>query len=369
MEHTPPLWFVRQKESKGGGLEVRGGTEWVSATSLSRECTTSTSRRSRNYPPCSGRILSPKRILDGISLHLNTPIADDSDLLVFDEIQNAPKALTSLKYFSEEMADLALCSAGSLLGLHLNETSFLAGKVEFMPMHPMTFEEFLRAIGDESYARILETYDFAGPLPDLVHSHLWDALKAYFIVGGLPEVVATYAGLRDRPFEAFEAVRKKQRDLITAYLADVAKHSGKINSMHIERVWRSVPAQLAREQDGSAAKFRFNEVGMGLRGYARMAGAIDWLKTAGLIHKLPIANKAWVPVEFLLDCDGKIIPLEVKSGWVTQAKSLKVFVEKYGPATHVTLGAGNFSKRADGGFRVPLYLAGRVRSLARGDNP
>ena len=379
--------------------------------------------------------LKPKRILDGISLHLHAPIDPNTDLLVFDEIQNAPKALTALKYFSEEIPGLALCCAGSLLGLHLNESSFPAGKVEFLDVHPMTFGEFLRAIGEESYARILEYYDFAEPLPELVHAHLWDALNAYFIVGGLPEAVATYAELRERPFEAFAAVRKKQRDLITAYLADVAKHSGKINSMHIERVWRSVPAQLAREQDGSSAKFRFNEVGLGLRGYARLAGAIDWLKTAGLIRKLPIANKAWIPlpayteesvfklypfdvgllgalggippkalhdfsfgsykgyvaenfvlqelsalddmtlaawkentaeVEFLVDLDGKLIPVEVKSGWVTQAKSLKVFVEKYGPAAYVTLGAGNFSKRAGGGFRVPLYMAGRIRDLARG---
>lgn len=377
--------------------------------------------------------LKPHRLIQELSFHLNSSINVGEDLLVFDEIQSAPQALTSLKYFAEELPRLSLCAAGSLLGLQLAERSFPVGKVDFLDLHPLAFEEFLSGIGDHKSVRFLESYDFQKPLPALVHEHLWGMLKIYFAVGGLPEVVSTYAALKDDPFQAMEAVRKKQQDLINAYLADVAKHSGKINSMHIERVWRNVPAQLAKPMDGTAPKFGFQGVVPGVNGYARLAGAIDWLRTAGLILKFPIANKAWLPlmaytqenlfklyafdigllgaiggltpkvlldfsfgsfkgyvaenfvlqemtttgkgnrvawrentaeVEFLWEIQGTIMPIEVKSGWITQAKSLKVFAEKYHPELQVTLSAKNFSvDRAKGKFHIPLYLAARLPQL------
>ncbi len=379
------------------------------------------------------RDLKPERLLQEISFHLDTPIHPNRDLLIFDEIQSASRAVTSLKYFAEEKPELSICGAGSLLGLHLADSAFPVGKVEFLALHPLSFEEFLLGIGDEKSIRFLEGYEFDAPIPEMIHDHLWDMLKVYFVVGGLPEAVVAYAELRANLFAAFEAVRKKQQDLVTAYLADIAKHSGKTNSMHIERVMRSVPEQLAKSQDGSSAKFGFKGVVPGVQGYARLAGAIDWLKTAGLIFKLPIVNKAWMPlsayaeesvfklylidvgllgamgglspkvlldfsfgsfkgyvaenfvlqemaavgkgnvvswrentaeVEFLYELDGAILPVEVKSGWVTQAKSLKVFAEKYLPPHRVVLSAKNFShNKAKGIFQIPLYLASRLPTL------
>jgi uncharacterized protein len=377
--------------------------------------------------------LKPSRILAELGFHLGITINPSRDLLIFDEIQAAPKALTSLKYFAEELPELSVCGAGSLLGLHLGAESFPVGKVEFLPVHPMTFEEFLRGTGEEQAAGFLEEYDFGSPVPELIHVRLWDLLKTYFAVGGMPEPVLAYNALKDDPFSALEAVRKSQQDLITAYGADVAKHSGKVNSMHIERVWRNVPAQLARSQEGSSSKFKFQDVVPGVRGYARLAGAIDWLQSAGLVLKVPLVNKAWLPlrahvaenafklympdtgllgalgglspkilldysfgsykgyvaenfalqemtaahagdvvcwrentaeVEFLLESNGALLPVEVKSGGVTKAQSLRVFADKYHPPVRVILCAGNYSRDpARGVARVPLYLASRIPRL------
>ncbi len=377
--------------------------------------------------------LQPERILREIGFHLNRTINPERDFLIFDEIQEIPKAITSCKYFVENLPGLSLAGAGSLLGLHLAESNFPVGKVEFLDMHPMSFSEFLLGIGDDKSYRFLEEFDFKDHLPEVVHRHLWEMLKTYFIVGGLPEAVSTYAKLQKDTLKAYEEVRKKQRDLTIAYLADVAKHAGKVNSMHIERVWSNVPAQLARTLDGSAPKFRFKGVVPGIQGYARLAGAIDWLKAAGLIFKIPIVNKAWHPltayaeerafklylfdvgllgslaglspkvlrdfsfgsykgyiaenfalqemivsgsgnpvawrentaeVEFLLERDGIVLPIEIKSGWATKSKSLRVFAGKYQPPRRVTLSAKNLSiDKSSGIFQVPLYLAGYLSRL------
>ena len=158
------------------------------------------------------------------------------------------------------MPELALCGAGSLLGVQLSDASFPVGKVDFLNLFPMSFEEFLLGIEDvKSYDFLLE-YKPVEPIPEIIHSHLWRQLLKYFVVGGLPEVVKTYRENKDDLFNAFQLVRKVQNNLILAYMADMAKHSGKQNSMHIERLWRNVPAQLARSQDGSAPKFKFKGV-------------------------------------------------------------------------------------------------------------
>jgi predicted AAA+ superfamily ATPase len=377
------------------------------------------------------RDLNPLRIIQEIRFVLNSPpLNPEKDLLIFDEIQQAPRALTALKYFAEEHPEFSVCCAGSLLGVHLGEDNFPVGKVDFLDLHPFSFEEFLRGIGDERSLPFLMNPPWDAPLPGVVHEHLWNMLKAYLVVGGLPEAVATFASLKDDPPTAFEAVRKKQGELLTAYLADVAKHSGKENSMHIERVWQNVPTQLARALDGSSSKFRFRGVVPGISGYSRLAGAIDWLKTAGLVHKIPIVNSARLPlsafadenvfklypfdigllgalgglspkaildfnfgtykgyvaenfvlqelitagrkdvvcwrentaeVEFVLETDGAVFPIEVKSGWITQAKSLKVFAEKYQPPFRTIISARNLSVDEPHRFvHLPLYLASRL---------
>jgi predicted AAA+ superfamily ATPase len=297
----------------------------------------------------------------------------------------------------------------------------------------MTFAEFLGGIGENRSEKFLADFDFSEPIPGPMHDRFWELFKHYLIVGGLPKAILAYAENKADLFQGFTEARNRQHELYLAYLADMAKHAGKANSMHIERVFQAVPAQMARTLDASAPKFTFKDVVKGIRGYVRLIGPIDWLKAAGLIHKVPIVNKAWVPmqaftdesvfklysfdvgmlgsmgglapktildydfgsykgymaenfalqelvslneglpfswkegtaeVEFLFDMDGKIVPLEIKSGWVTQAKSLKVFTGKYRPEKRVTLSAKNFSRNREmGTYQVPLYLAGRLREM------
>lgn len=375
--------------------------------------------------------LSPQRIIQELSFHLNKPINIDSDLVIFDEIQNIPRSLTSLKYFCEEMPGLALCAAESLLGVHLGEASFPVGKVEFLDMFPMSFLEFLEGIGDTGSMEFIKACKASDKIPEIIHSRLWEQLKKYFVIGGLPEVVKVYADVGDDLFLAMEKVRKKQEDLIATYHADMAKHCGKQNAMHIERLWKNVPAQLARDQNGSASKFIFKGVIPEVNRFSRLSGVIDWLDAAGLIIKTHIVNNGEIPfsahvvencfklyvfdvgilgalsglpaktildydygsykgyfaenyaaqefrcsgvrdlfcwkertseVEFLRELDGKIIPVEIKSGWVTKSKSLKIFAEKYKPARRAIFSAKPLSIDLNKGLcRYPLYMIGRFQ--------
>ncbi len=373
--------------------------------------------------------LNPSRILNEIAFALNRPVTANEDLLILDEIQECPPALTSLKYFQEERPQLHLCAAGSLLGVHLGESSFPVGKVEFLHMYPMSFEEFLQGIGEEQLFHLLRDRQPKDPIPEIAHERLWDLLKKYFVIGGLPAVVQTYREKKEDLFEAVRSVREKQEDLIIAYIADMAKHAGKENAMHLERLWRGVPAQLARQQDGSASKFRFKGILPSVKGYSRLASVIDWLEAAGLTLKVKIANSGFLPfpahtqenffklylfdvgilgalsqlppktlldyhygsyqgyfaenfvaeefataggaplygwrektaeIEFLREDDGRVVPVEIKSGWVTRSKSLKVFAEKYQPPYRVVMSAKNlhFDPRHKA-LQIPLYLASR----------
>ncbi len=371
--------------------------------------------------------LVPQRILNELSFHQDRPIHVGKDLVVFDEIQECPQALTSLKYFQEDCPELHLCGAGSLLGLHLSPSSFPVGKVTFETLYPLSFEEFLMALGDKSLP-ILEKLTSKDTIPEIVHEHLWEQLKRYFIVGGLPEAVATYCENQDHLFEAFSLVRKKQDDLVNSYYADIAKHAGKVNAMHIDRVFRSVPAQLSHVQDGTVARFKFKGVVPGITHYDRLAGAIDWLEATGLVIKVPIVNTGYLPfkgyskenffklllfdvgilgnmsgispktlldadygsykgyfaenfvaqelisagnpslftwqeqqaeIEFLMEIEGKAIPIEVKSGLSTKAKSLKLFAEKYNPPYQAIFSGCPLQARPSEKLRYyPLYLTG-----------
>jgi len=371
--------------------------------------------------------LDPKRILQALSFHLQKPIDYQKDLIIFDEIQACPNALTSLKYFCEDLPGSHICCAGSLLGIYLGPVSFPVGKVEYVHLYPMTFIEFLMALGDDLLVELLTHFTVTSEIPSLAHDRLWERLKHYFIVGGLPEPVALYCDHKEDLFTGFQRVRQKQRDLIEDYFGDMAKHSGKINSMHINRIWHSIPEQLGRSQDGSAKKFKFKNVIPGIDRFDKLAGAIDWLESAELIIKVNIVNHAGLPlksyssdnafklfmfdigilgaltdlnpttildyeygsykgffaenyvaqafqsagvdqffswtektaeVEFLRQLDGHIIPIEVKSGWVTQAKSLQVFTAKYLPPYRVIFSAKPLAINLKSKLHYyPLYLA------------
>lgn len=373
--------------------------------------------------------LNPNRILNELRFHLNRDLDIPTDLLIFDEIQSSPRALTSLKYFSEELPQLAICCAGSLLGLQLGAGSFPVGKVDFLEMYPMSFDEFLLGTGEKRAYEFLENCTLETEIPEIVHSRLWELFKIYLVTGGLPGVVNVFNEHKKDLYQAMQAVRNKQNNLILGYEADMAKHCGKQNSMHISRLWRNIPTQLAREQDGSSSKFKFKDVIPGIRGYSQLEGIIDWLHTAGLIIKTYIVKKPRLPltafsaenqfklfffdtgilgaisklppktildyqfgtykgylaenfaaqqfldagadglfswkevtseVAFLREIEGKLIPIEIKSGWVTQAKSLNIFAQKYAPDYRVIMSAKRLSIDYNRNVhRYPLYLASR----------
>ena len=372
--------------------------------------------------------LKPDRILDELQFYLDQIINRRQDMVIFDEIQRCPRALTSLKYFSEDMPELALCAAGSLLGVTLHEDSFPVGKVQFLDMHPLSFDEFLDGVGKERLAELIRKHDLTKPLPETAHEQLWGMWKHYLVVGGLPEAVNSYRERQDNLYEAVQMTRKTQRDLLDAYLADIAKHCGKTNALHIERLWRNVPAQLAKTQNGSAGKFKLRDGIPGIRGYERLSTPLDWLERANLLIRVPIVDTVGIPlfgyvkenrfklyffdvgllgaisgiapatflnydfgsyqgyvaenfvaqelraagvktlycwqgrtaeVEFLLEEEGEIMPVEVKSGWVTQSKSLKVYAERYHPPKAYILSANNINQRNISRY-LPLYTAGRL---------
>ncbi len=240
--------------------------------------------------------LDPNRILTDLQFLFDKPIDHQNDLIIFDEIQACPAALTSVKYFSEKMPHVALCCAGSLLGLHLNEGSFPVGKVDLLHMWPMCFAEFLMAINDEKSLEVLHQAFKNFSISTIAHHHLWEQFKHYLIVGGLPEVVSTYCENKNDIFNAFSQVRIKQNELITGYYADFAKHAGKVNAMHIDRIWRAIPSQLARHTDGTASRFQFKGVVPGIDRYQRLASAIDWLKAAELLIKVHILDHVELPL-------------------------------------------------------------------------
>ena len=368
----------------------------------------------------------PKRILNDLSFLLNTSIDIHNDLVIFDEIQACPPALTSLKYFFEQLPELALCCAGSLLGLHLGESAFPVGKVDFLYMRPMCYVEFLQAINDQKSVDFLNSCTKNSTISDIVHQHLWQQFKIYLVTGGLPEVVQTYVDNQHNLYTALTLVRQKQNELIYGYYADIAKHSGKINAMHIDRVWRAIPSQLAQSHDGSASKFQFKGIIPGIDRYQRLSGVIDWLLAAELIIKIPIVEHVELPlmaytldsrfklylfdvgilgalsdlspkaildynygtykgyfaenfvatefvakriinltswqqsraeIEFLYCLDDKVIPIEVKSGWVTRSQSLKTYVNKYQPDFRATFSARSLRVDPENQYHnYPVYM-------------
>jgi predicted AAA+ superfamily ATPase len=370
--------------------------------------------------------LSPAGIIESLEFFLDTNINIQTDLLIFDEIQDCPRALTSIKYFCEKMPELALCCAGSLLGVVHAEESFPVGKVTFLDLYPLSFTEFLGAVGEERMLAYVQSVHLETKIPKLIHESLLDLLKEYLIVGGLPEVVDVYRHNRAGRREAFEQVRVRQRDLLNAYAQDFAKYAGSLRSDRIYAVFSSIPAQLAKENK----KFATSKVISGGR-YSTLQSAIDWLEGAGLVIKVPIANAGELPfsaftqenrfklyffdtgllgalaqlspsalyketnlfatfkgafcenfvaqeltqataktlyswmsntaeIEFMLEVDGKVLPIEVKSGLSGKLKSLNIFAQKYGSTYRTRFSSRNLEINTEAAMHsYPLYLSGR----------
>ena len=210
---------------------------------------------------------------------------DENTLILFDEIQAAPRALTSLKYFYEKAPQYPVIAAGSLLGLSVHEgVSFPVGKVDFLEILPMNFHEFLEATDNTNYVELLNSGDY-GTI-DVFSDKLIDLLKLYYVVGGMPEAVQSFANDRD-----LSAVRRIQKNILNSYDSDFSKHVPNSEVPRIRMVWNSIPAQLSKENK----KFIYGMLKEGARAKT-FEVALEWLKDSGLISKVHRVKKPALPL-------------------------------------------------------------------------
>lgn len=239
-----------------------------------------------------------KRILESIELRFNTTIDDDT-LLIFDEIQSARRGITSLKYFQEKAPHIHLMAADSLLGLSSTE-SIPVGKVDYVDIYPMTFAEFLMALGKHREAKLLAEGNQS--MLAVVRDQLIYDLRCYYYVGGMPEAVSCFVENRN-----FEEVRRIQRDILTSYDSNFAKHAPADVVARIRMVWNSLPSQLAHENK----KFIYGAVKKGSRA-KDFELALQWLVDAGLVLKVPRVKAAQVPLAAFEDISAfKLFMLDV----------------------------------------------------------
>ena len=356
-----------------------------------------------------------KRILSAIKIEYGKSFQAENTLIIFDEIQEAPKALASLKYFYENAPQYSIIAAGSLLGVALHQgTSFPVGKVDFLKLAPMNFGEFLLAVGENGLYETLKSQDY-----ELINAYAGkyvDLLKKYYYVGGMPEVVQTYIDSDD-----FYEVREIQKNLLQYYEEDFSKHAPKEVVPRIMMVWNSIPSQLAKEN----RKFMYGALREGARA-KDFELAIQWLEDAGLILRSYRVSKPDIPliaymemnsfkmflfdvglltaktglsarllldgsrifeefkgalteqyvaqelhaagyplyyfaterstgeIDFILQGDLECIPIEVKAEQNLRAKSLKAFCDKYQPDMAIRSSMANY-RQEDWLINVPLY--------------
>ena len=238
----------------------------------------------------------PKEIITLLQFHLNTQIDIAHDLLIFDEIQECPEAISSLKYFQQDLPSLDVIAAGSHVGLVSSKESFPVGKINVLHMYPLNFGEFVQAIDEPAY-EYLASHPFTSPIPTIVHERLLKLFQLYSVVGGLPEAVGAFKDYcQQDQRKGILAARSIQHDLITGYRADFAKHSSSVHAMHINSVFDAVPAQLSQAYDDEVKKFKFKEVIPGKRGLSELSGPLTWLTTTKLCIKSLISSRALHPL-------------------------------------------------------------------------
>ena len=365
-----------------------------------------------------------RRILFELSLFAGKTIQPGNTLLIFDEIQECGRAITSLKYFYENAPEYHIVCAGSLLGVALqHQLSFPVGKVEFLTLYPMSFAEYLDALGEEPAAGYLRNYQKGEALPQILADKLEVLLREYYFVGGMPAAVGEWCSTHD-----IEKVEKIQQDIINSYELDFAKHAPIQDYPKLLAIWRSIPEQLAKEN----AKFIFSHVKAGWRG-KDLENALEWLLGAGLACKVCRIEKPFFPlssyaddtafklylsdvgllhrlsklppeiilnatpqyaefkgamtenyvltellksgieaayywtsgneaeVDFVIQCGGHIVPIEVKSEKNVKARSLAEYRKKYAPEYAVkTSMKSEFS--GEEVRNIPLY---RIASLKK----
>lgn len=362
------------------------------------------------------------RLITGLELYAGHRLDPDKTLLIFDEVQEAPRALNSLKYFNEEAPQYHILCAGSLLGVALHQgTSFPVGKVEFLDLHPLSYLEFLQAMGKEGHGQLLEQGDFS--LAAAFRQEYVDFLKYYYYVGGMPEAVQAFALRRD-----FNEVREIQQRILEAYAQDFSKHAPYETVPRIRMLWDSIPAQLTRENK----KFLYGVVKEGARAKDYEL-ALLWLSDCGLVHKvhrvtapgLPLkayeapkafklflvdvgllscmtglrqgvllegstlfrefkgalteqyvlqqlkavglrpyywtAPRGTAEVDFLLDSGAGVVPLEVKAEANLQAKSLRVFRDKFQPWRSIRCAMTDY-KQEDWLVNLPLWALPAIQT-------
>jgi len=368
--------------------------------------------------------LKPLQILEDIGLYLGIKIESKNSLIFFDEIQEAPNAITALKYFYEKNPEFHIIAAGSLLGVSVGKDhSFPVGKVNFLSMYPLNFVEFLEAAGEKALADLI-LHGALRKLPEAIHEKLNNYFKKYLFLGGMPEVLADYFQNKD-----ISSARNIQNELIKAYERDFSKYTDKNQAIKTMEVWNSIPSQLARE----SKKFKYSEVKKKARA-AHYAQTIEWLKGAGLINvvynistpKIPLSgyadrskfkiylfdtgllgailklpssaiitpdklfedyngafiesyaacemsaanitelfywtSKSDAEVDFVIQHEERVIPIEIKSGKSLNTKSIRSYANKYKPKFVVRSSPRNYEQRDDF-FNLPLYWLSRVLEL------
>lgn len=362
-----------------------------------------------------------ERLIMDIGLATKTKINAENTLIIFDEIQECPRALTSLKYFRENAPQYDIIVAGSLLGVACHEgTGFPVGKVSFMNLFPLSFEEFLLAMGEERFVELLNKKDFK--TIKLFNNKYEKLIKQYCYVGGMPEIVQDFVENKD-----FESVRNLQKEILSAYEEDFTKHIPTNTVAKIRLLWKSIPAQLSKENK----KFIYGAAKEGAR--ARdFEAALSWLINSGLVYRVNKITKPDLPItayedfnsfklfvldvgllgamtdlqantiidgnrifeefkgaiaeqyvlqqfktikdlpvfywsnetsraeiDFVIQIKSDVVPVEVKAERNLQAKSLKVYMEKFKPNYAIRTSMADY-KKTDNLIDLPLYVIEKI---------
>ena len=241
------------------------------------------------------------RLILGLKIESGVDIQAHNTLIIFDEVQEVPQALSSLKYFYENAPEFYIVSAGSLLGVSLHhQVSFPVGKVDFLPLYPMDFHEFLLAVGKQDLVELLNLKDW--PLISAMKSRYIELLRQYYFVGGMPEAVKVFIEAQN-----FDAVRQVQKNLLMAYEQDFSKHIRDGQTVQkVRSIWHAIPEQLAKENK----KFIYANLQKGARSKDYEI-ALQWLKDSGLVHSVPRIKKPHLPLSAYQDNAFKLYGLDI----------------------------------------------------------
>lgn len=356
------------------------------------------------------------RLTTAFQIETGVRIMPENTLIILDEIQEAEKGITSLKYFCENAPEYHIMAAGSQLGITLHQkTSFPVGKVDFLALYPMSFNEFLLAIGQDRLVELLQSHDW--PMITNFKARLTSHLRHYYFIGGMPEAVGSFISEND-----FDQVRNIQKNILSAYEHDFSKHAPSEIVPRIKMLWQSIPSQLSKENK----KFIYGLIKQGSRA-KEFELAMAWLTDCGLVHKIPRISKAGIPLlayqdssafklfildvgllsamggltkqtilkgnsifgefkgalaeqfvmqhlktrqsvqvfywssdtsrgelDFVIQNDDRIIPIEVKAEENLKAKSLRSFYEKFNPPLSVRTSMSDYREES-WLTNVPLY--------------